>query len=378
MMQDFGHIGLTEAQIDLLNVAENFCREKSPIEKVRALMEDELGYDPKVWEEIGKLGWTAIAIPEALDGVGLGLSEVVPVMEQMGRYMMATPFASTTMAAQALLKAGTQAQKKAILPRLAAGAAACLALSEMNGDWDLNNITAKASLKRASGGDVYNLSGTKIFVQNGISAQWIIASVLIEGEAGLVIIEKDKIPADAFRREKIIDETKRSYELTLDGISLTQDDILEAGETRAAFAHIHLVANLLNAAELTGGAQSTVDYTVEYLNTRKQFGKLIGAYQAMKHPTVQAYIGYEKSRSLLYAAAMSFNEQGAGEIATRMAAVQSETALSFAADRSIQFHGGFGFTYDCDAQLYRRRAIFNASQYGDGAYHKSKLADLLL
>ena len=378
MLQDFGQIGVTDAQIDLLKIADTFCREKSPIDTVITVMTDGAGCDPEGWKQIGELGWLAISIPEAFDGVGLSLTEIVPVMEQMGRYMMATPFFSTTLTAQALIKGGTQAQKEAILPKIASGAAASLALSEMNGDWDLTNISAQAIPAQLSGEPVYKLSGKKIFVQDGLSAQWIIASVLIDGEAALVILEIDKIPETAFRRETIIDETKRSYELTLDGIRVTKDAILDRDKMRATFDHIHLVANLLSAAELTGGAQSTVDYTVEYLNTRKQFGKLIGAYQGLKHPTVQAYIGYEKSRSLLYAAAMSFSEQGQGEIATRMAKVQSETALSFAADRSIQFHGGFGFTYDCDAQLYRRRAIYNASQYGDASFHKSKLAELLL
>ena len=188
MMQDFGQIGVTDAQIDLLNIAETFCREKSPMDTVRTLMTDEVGYDPEVWKQIGELGWLAISIPEAFDGVGLSLTEIVPVMEQMGRYMMATPFFSTTLTAQALIKGGTQAQKEAILPKIASGAAASLALSEMNGDWDLTNISAQAIPAQLSGEPVYKLSGKKIFVQDGLSAQWIIASVLIDGEAALVTV----------------------------------------------------------------------------------------------------------------------------------------------------------------------------------------------
>jgi len=153
---------------------------------------------------------------------------------------------------------------------------------------------------------------------------------------------------------------------------------MDTAKTQATLNHIHLAANLLSAAELTGGCQSCIDYTVEYLGTRKQFGKLIGAFQALKHPTVDAFVDYQKSRSLLYTAAFNFGQQGEGEIAVRMAKAKAEEVASFAADRSIQFHGGFGFTYDCDAQLYRRRAIFHASQYGDARYHKRKLAELLL
>jgi len=371
---EFGQIGFTEAQIDMLTVAESFCREKSPIEKVRALMEDKDGYDKKVWKEIGALGWLAIAIPEDFGGVGLSLTEVVPVTEQLGRYMLNTPFLSTSLAAQAILAGGTQAQMKDILPEISSGSAATLALSEENGDWDLTNIDAAA---RASEGG-YTLSGVKTFVMDLEAARWVVCSVMIKGKPALVIIHKDKIPATAIRRETLIDETKRGYELTLDGITIDDAALMEADKMAAAFEQIHLAANLLGAAELTGGCQSCIDYTVEYLNTRKQFGKFIGSFQALKHPTVDAFIEYQKSRSLLYAAAFSFGTQGEGEIATRMAKAQADQAMSFAADRSIQFHGGFGFTYDCDAQLYRRRAIFHASQYGDARYHKKKLADLLL
>jgi len=179
------------------------------------------------------------------------------------------------------------------------------------------------------------------------------------------------------RREILIDETKRSFMLDLDGLTLPESALMDEDKTAAALARIELTAILLASAEQVGAAQSCIDYTVDYLKTRKQFGKLIGSYQALKHTIVDAYVDYEKARSLLYAAANSFEEQGKGEVATRMAAVGAGRALSFAADRSIQFHGGFGFTYDCDAQLYRRRAIFHDSLFGNIRWHKKKLAGLL-
>ena len=152
-------------------------------------------------------------------------------------------------------------------------------------------------------------------------------------------------------------------------------DIDKASE---ALAHIELAASLLLAAEMCGGAYSVIDYTLDYLKTRKQFGKLIGSYQSLKHTMVDAHMGYERSRSHLYSAAFLFAQQGEGEIAVRMAKAQANEAFSFAADRAIQFHGGFGFTYDCDAQLYRRRAIWCSALHGDARYHRRKLADLML
>jgi alkylation response protein AidB-like acyl-CoA dehydrogenase len=373
-MQNLAGIGFSEGQSDLLDVASNFCREKSPIAKVRILIEEELGFDAAVWREIGALGWLAIAVPEPYGGVGLGLAEVVPVVEQMGRRMLATPFVSTHLAVQALLHGGTEAQKTEFLGAVCAGQAATIALTEASGHWDLQQC--QASAQRADG--QLQLSGCKLLVCDAVAASFILVSVVYEGRAALVIVRQADIPAGALRRETILDETKRSYALTLDSISVPIGHLLDPDRTAATLQQVQLAANLLIAAENCGSAQSVIDYTIDYLNTRRQFGQLIGAYQAVKHPTVAAYVGYEKARSHLYSAAFSFHAQGEGEMATRMAAVQAERALAFAADRSIQFHGGFGFTYDCDAQLYRRRGIFNAALFGDEGWHKKILAGLLL
>lgn len=373
-METLGRIGLTEEQADLLEVATNFCREKSPMEKARALLSNESGYDDALWREMVELGWLGIAIPEEFGGVGLSLGEVAPVMEQMGRNLLASPFYSTTLAAQAIIAGGTNAQKTELLPQIAQGAIATLALSEPAGDWDLAHINANGEAES----DGYRLSGEKRFVLDAEAATWIVASVLIDDKPALVVIKRSAVLDGAVRRETVIDETKRSYSISLDGVFAPASAVLDQDKIIAALKHIDLAANLLASAEMVGGTQRVIDYTIEYLTTRKQFGKLIGSYQALKHPTVDAYVEYEQARSHVYAAAFCFNEQGTGEIATRMAKAQADKAYSYAADRSIQFHGGFGFTYDCDAQLHRRRAIWHASQFGDAAWQRKKLADLIL
>ncbi len=371
---EFAGIGYSEEQIQLLDIASEFCREKSPIASVRALLESETGYDADTWQEIAELGWLAIAVPEAQGGVGLSLAEVVPVVEQMGRNLLASPFVSTIAAQQALLSSGTADQQATWLPRLAAGEIGTLALGEAHGDWDLSNITVTATRKDGR----IALSGTKHFVLWADSADLLIVSVQLDGTPALVLVEKSAIPARALRRETIVDETKRSFAVSLDGISVSEDAVLDISRTSAALAQIELAANLLQSAEMCGGSQAVIDYTLDYLRTRKQFGKLIGEYQALKHPMVDAYVGYEKARTHLYSAAHSISDQGRGEVAVRMAKAAADGAYSFAADRAIQFHGGFGFTHDCDAGLHRRAAIFHASQFGDAAWHRRKLADLLL
>ena len=129
---------------------------------------------------------------------------------------------------------------------------------------------------------------------------------------------------------------------------------------------------------MCGGTAAALDYIIEYLNTRKQFDRFIGSYQALKHPTVDILCELEAARSHLYYAASVFDEDEEGDIAVRMAKVQAGDAMAYAGDRAIQFHGGFGFTYDCDAQLFLRRALWCQSQFGDAPYQRKLLQDLLL
>ncbi len=372
-MENLGTIGFSEEQADLMEAATRFCREKSPMDKVRSLMETESGFDESVWDEIAGLGWLGVAIPEDYGGVGLSLAEVAPLAEAMGRSMMAGPFLATTLASQAILSAGTEDQKKELLPKIVEGEVASLALTEASGDWRLDRIDARAERD----GDNLVLSGVKRFVSDARAARWVVVSVVHNGKPALALLSGAHLTDENCRREKIIDETKRTYELTLDGMRIPATALLDQDKTPAALVHIDLAANLLASAEMAGAAAACIDYTIDYLQTRKQFGRTIGSFQALKHPTVNAYTAYEQARSHLYAAAHSFGDQGAGEIATRMAKVETLKALTFAADRSIQFHGGFGFTWDCHAQLYRRRAAFHASQFGDEAWHKKRLAELL-
>ena len=206
-MQDLGRLGFSEDQATLLDVATSFCSDKSPMAKVRRLIEDETGHDPDIWREIVELGWLGIAIPEEFGGAGLQLAEVVPVMEQMGRYMLAGPFLSTTLAAQAILVGGTGDQKRTLLPKLAEGEVATVALCEANDDWDLANIASSAT-RTATG--ALRLAGEKRLVCDAAGAVRIIASVMLDGHPALVLIDRASLPADALRRETIIDETKRA------------------------------------------------------------------------------------------------------------------------------------------------------------------------
>ena len=201
---------------------------------------------------------------------------------------------------------------------------------------------------------------------------------MLDAKPVLICLDRAALGAAKIEREIVIDETRRSYRLTLDGISVSADSLLDQDKAADCLAHLDQAACLLLSAEACGGARGVIDVVVDYLKTRKQFERYIGSYQALKHPTVDALLAMEEARSHLYFAASVIGQGEEGEIAVRMAKARSSDALAFASDRAIQFHGGFGFTYDCDAQLYRRRGLWCEYQHGDALHHRRKLADLLL
>lgn len=367
-------ISFSEEQEQLLDVATSFCRDKAPMDNVRSVIQADQDFDRGVWDEMASLGWLGIAIPEEFGGSGLGFGEIVAILEPMGRNLFASPLISTTLAAQALIVGGTDAQQKEWLPRIAEGAIGTLALSEIHGDWDLQNLICTAE----TSGDGLVLSGTKTFVTDAVSSDVAIVSVQLDAKPALVILDRAALQSCQAKREVAIDETRRSYRITLDGVTVPATNVMDATKTEACLDHIHLAACLFLSAEMCGGLAGVLEVLVEYLKTREQFNRPIGSYQALKHPTVDVLLGLEAARSHLYFAASAFDDPEEGEIAVRMAKAKASDAFAFGSDRAIQFHGAFGFTDDCDAGLYRRRALWCEYQHGDSAYHRKKLESLLL
>ena len=221
------------------------------------------------------------------------------------------------------------------------------------------------------------MSGIKRLVTDAKVADTILATISIAGIPSLVAIDSGSIDSAALQRETVIDETRRSYRINLDGISVPATNIFDAEKTAAALKRYHLLSCLLLSAEACGGTAGAMDITLNYLNTRRTFDRFIGSYQSLKHTMVDILTDLEAARSFLYYAA-GVIDTDEGEAAVRMAKAQSSDNFAYAGDRAIQFHGGFGFTYECDAQLFRRRAFWTANQSGDAIYHRKRLATLLL
>lgn len=364
-------IEFSEEQSMLLETAAGFCRDNSPIEKVRSTLDAET-VDREQWQQMAELGWMGINVPEEHGGLGMGIGSVVPVVESMGRQLMGSPYSASVIVAECLVTAGSDDQKANWLPGLVAGAIGTLAVTEEDGSWKLDNPTATGSTE----GDTIRLGGNKCFVTDADVSDIVIANVQIEGEARLVLIEADQIPRENLTREVVIDQTRRSFRLDLDGIAIGQDQVLPG----QGLDTVELGSMLLLAAEMSGGQAGVLKLIVEYLNTRKAFNRYIGSYQSLKHPSADILIDLEAQRSHLYHAATMINRADAHdrEVAVRMAKACGSEAYAYAGDRAVQFHGGFGFTFECDAQLYLRRALWCQFQFGDERYQRQVLAPLLL
>lgn len=366
-------LSFSEEQGMLLDVAREFCRDKSPIAAVRAQLETDSGFDPAIWDEMVALGWAGIALPESCGGSGMGVATVVPVVEAMGRAMLGTPLISTTLAGQLLLRAGGENQMESVLSDIAAGTPATVALLE-NADWGDTRISCTLDSDGV-------LQGTKKFVADAAAASLFVVLVEHQGEPALVLVRAEQLADGAIAPNTLIDQTKRSASVDFSGVRVAHADLVTGSTVATALRDCHLLGALLIAAEATGSAASCLDTVVEYLKTRKQFGKLIGSYQALKHPTVDILTAVDSGRSFIYHAATLVGDAPLdrdAEIACRMAKAHATETLLYASDRAVQFHGGMGFTYECDAQLYIRRAQWSQQQYGDAQHHRKRLAGLLL
>ncbi|MBA6414170.1 acyl-CoA/acyl-ACP dehydrogenase [Parahaliea sp. F7430] len=366
-------LSFDEDQAMIMEVAREFCRNKSTMQAVRGLLDSASGFDSNAWRELADLGWLGIALPEQLGGSGLGVAHTVAIVEAMGRSMLSGPFVTSTLAAQLVLRAGSSAVGDRLLRDVIAGVPATVAQLE-SADWGSDSCACLID-------DNGQLQGSKRFVADAEVAGWLVLVSRYRGAPALALIQAEQLPPAAIKTHTLVDETKRAATIDFSGLQLAPEAIISTEGLSAALRDYALLGALLSAAEATGSAAACLDSTVEYLKTRKQFGKLIGSYQALKHPCVDILNAIDASRSFLYHAATLLGDEPLSrdaEIACRMAKAQASETLLYASDRAVQFHGAMGFTYDCDAQLYIRRAQWSQQQFGDAAHHRKRLAALLL
>jgi len=363
-------ISLTEEQGMLLDVARGFVRDQAPIEAVRAQLETETGYDATIWQAMVEMGWTGISLPDAVGGAGMGVGSAVPVFDALGGGLLGTPLLSTTIAGQLLWRAAGE-KASDWLGRLCNGEIGTVALLD-HADWGVANTGVALDTGGA-------LSGRKHFVADAQVADLYVVVANESGTPVLALVETSALAPGALSANVLIDLTKRAANVDFTG---AKPALVVRGEAvTSALRDTLLLGALLTAAETTGAAGRCLSSITEYLKTRKQFGKLIGSYQALKHPTVDIYVGMENARSFVYHGATIVFEEALSrdaEVACRMAKVAADDAMVYAGDRAVQFHGGFGFTWECDSTLFIRRAQWAQQMYGGAIHHRKRLAALLL
>jgi len=379
----------TQEQEMIRDTAAAFLAEVSSSEAVRAAMATESGYDEALWQRIcGEMYWQAIHIPEAHGGLGLGYVELVAMMEQMGRYLLCSPYFSTVcMAANALLVAGNEEQKSKWLGELCAGQlTATLAFNGGSRSWAADSITA--SFRRD--GDEYVLNGSYRYVIDGHTAGLFVVAAREEGSSGEQGISLFLLPADTAGVTSewlpTMDQARKQAAVTLENARIDSANLLgPSGEGWPALSRVLDLAAIALAAEQVGGCQQLLDMTVEYTGERVQFNRPIASFQAVKHKAADMMLKTEVARSAVYYAACVAQEapQG-GELAAELPEAAS-VAKSYCSDayfavagESLQLFGGVGFTWEYDVHLYFKRAKASEHLLGDGNTHRERLAVALL
>jgi len=375
-------IGFSEEQELLRDTARKFLDSQCDTKFVRRMMATETAVTPEFWRQLAENGWLGIAFPEAEGGSGLGLVDLVVLMEEIGRAAMPGPFPATVLlGGAAVSEAGSAAQRQEWLPRIAAGEAkATLAWTEPNARLDAAAITATA--REGRGGIV--LSGTKMFVPDAQLADLLVVAArsrdgsTMEDGVSLFLVPKDT-PGVEVKLLPSVDETRKVCEVQLDNVSVPAAALL--GELHAGWAPLSRVvdrAAVALSAEMCGTAQRVLDITVDYAKMRVAFGKPIGSYQGVKHKCADMLVDIENAKSLTYYAAWAVDE---GEAEAPMAVSMAKAAASDAGRKvcaaGIQLHGGIGMTWEHDLHLYLKRAKADEIAFGDASWHRERIARLM-
>ncbi|MEE9099107.1 acyl-CoA dehydrogenase family protein [Pseudomonas nitroreducens] len=379
----------TDEQEMIRDSAESFLADASPSSAVRAAMAAG-GHDLALWQRIrDELGWQALLVPEAHGGLGLGFVELAIVQEQLGRRLASLPFFASTLAVCALRVLGSQAQQARWLPGLAGGSLTATLALGAEGAPEAGSVQVQVRPE----GDGFVLDGRLRPVLDGHSVDLLLIPARLAGSRGEEGICLFAVPAasEGLRRRALptLDQTRQLAEVELSGLYLPAEALLgAAGTAWPALSKVLQLAAVTLAAEQVGGAQQALDLTVAYTQERRQFGRPVGSFQALKHRMADMMLQVECARSALYYAACvaqeALDEQGDAALAAELplaaalAKSQASEAFFHGAAESIQLHGGVGFTWEYDPHLYFKRARASESLFGTPAWHRERIATAIL
>jgi alkylation response protein AidB-like acyl-CoA dehydrogenase len=375
---------LSDEQQLLQTTARELVAARSSLRRIRALRDaaDPDGFSRELWAEMAKLGWLGIVLPVEHDGLGLGWTDLLVVMEELGRGLMPEPVLSTVaLGATAILLGGSEAQRAAHLPLVARGERLlALAHHEPASRHDRHRVEARAV--SAAGG--WRLAGEKTQVLDGHVADHLIVSARTAGgpdeAAGITLFV---VPADAtglrVERQSRLD-ARNAARVRLDGVTVGKDAVLGGVDGGAAVLDRTIDrATAALAAEMLGGMEAAFEMTVEYLKTRRQFGVPIGTFQALKHRAAKMFVELELARSAVLAVGCAIDDGGDDASVARAASIakaRCSDAFMLIGNEGIQMHGGIGMTDEHDIGFFLKRARVAEMTFGDAAYHRDRLATL--
>ena len=362
----------SDEQKQLRDTARKFLAEKCPPRAVRAVIDGKAPYDRDLWKGLAEMGFLGVAIPEAYGGSGAGHLELCVIAEEMGRALAPVPFSSTVyLAAEALLVAGSEAQKQKWLPVIASGdAIGTLALFEGKG-----NPQPEAIKLAASGG---KLDGVKKPVADGAIADFAVVAARTgstgrETDISLFLVDMKAGGVEA-RALANIDPSRNQAEVVFKNCKA--EPLGAAGEGWSIISQVLDRAAVLLAFEQVGGADRAIEMGRDYALDRIAFGRPIGSFQAIKHMLADMYVSATLARSNCYYGAWALSTNAA-ELPEAAAAARISAPQAFAhcAKNNIQVHGGMGFTWEFDCHLYYRRANATALSLGSLSYWEDALID---
>jgi alkylation response protein AidB-like acyl-CoA dehydrogenase len=354
----------------LRDQARRFLVEQSPASVVRSVLDGGELYAAHLWRGMAEMGWLGAAIPEQYGGAGLGYEGLCVLAEELGRALAPVPFASSAyLATEAILLAGSDAQKRRLLPKLADGSAiGCFALAEGIGNPDPAGVRL-----RAVGG---RLNGSKWPVMDGGVAG--VAVVVARDETAEVALFLVDLTAGSVNRRNLttVDPSRNHARIEFNGT-----DVEKLGPAAAGWPLVQRLlerAAILIAFEQVGGADACLDMARGYAQERYAFGRPIGSFQAIKHKLADVYVAIELARSNAYYGAWALTADAAElPLAAATARVSATEAFHLASKENIQTHGGIGFTWDVDCHLYYRRSRQLALALGGAPWWKNRLVELI-
>jgi alkylation response protein AidB-like acyl-CoA dehydrogenase len=370
---------LTEEQSMLRDSARGLISDKAPVSHLRSLRDskDATGFSRELWKAFAEMGFSGLLVPENFGGSGLGYVEAGVVMEEIGRTLMPSPFLSTAvLAVSALSRGGSEAQKSAHLPGIADGSLlAALAIDE-----GAKHRPLQTKLQAVRSGNGFKLNGAKALVVDGHTADLLIVAGRTGGAAGersglTLFLVDPKANGVAIERTVMVD-AHNAARIEFANVEVDADHVL--GEVDQGGALLDGVLNIGRgavASEMVGLSEEVFGRTVTYLKERKQFGKLIGEFQALQHRAAQLYIDIEITRAAVLKALQTldgdFERAGA---AVAVAKARAGTTATLAVQEGVQMHGGMGMTDQFDIGFFMKRARVCQELFGDSNYHADQLA----